>query len=217
MGGTLGVELSGFDLSYDLPKLCIGVAMGVFVVIAVDIREDHQQIRLEIPGDVGTETVVVSEDQLFGSHHVVFVDDGNHPVPEQCLHRIAGMPGPPAGIEIIRTQQQLGTEDPVVGELALIELEQVGLTDRRQGLFVGDPAPVQLQLGVPGGHRTGTDQDHLVFLPEKLGDKIHQRPHSLQSDRPLFRQYMGADLDHDSLHHSASPSEVFSTASSSFF
>ena len=104
----------------------------------------------------------------------------------------------------------------MVGELALIEFEEIGLPDRRQSLLVGDPAPVQLQLGVPGGHRTGADQDHLAPLFLQFGDEIHQGPHTLQSDRPLFRQHMGADLDHDPSHQSASDMGEISSASGAF-
>ncbi len=90
----VGAEGFGRDRADLLEDPGVGELFGIFVVVAVDVAQDDEEVRAGVVGDVGGELVVVAEDLLGGGRNVVFVDDRDDLVGEEGVDDLGEDGGP---------------------------------------------------------------------------------------------------------------------------
>ena len=99
--------------------LRIRAGLGIFVVHAVEVRQNHERIRADQRRDNRRERVVVAEIaplELIDRHGVVLVDDWHD---SQLEQGVQGRPGSSIGggaDQVIDGQQYLSDPQPVAGK-----------------------------------------------------------------------------------------------------
>ncbi len=99
------------------------------------------------------------------------------------------------------SEQHLGGEQAVAGEVALVALGEAVLTHRCRGLELVDRRGPDLpaQAHHAGGHRPGGDQHHLDAPAVQRGDLVHPAADGrLVEAATVIGQQRTADLHHDS-------------------
>ena len=148
------------------------------------------------------ELIIVSENQLFSRGHIVFVDDGNNPVLQECIDRTFGMVRPPAGVKIVRGQQYLRRQNIKFFKLFLIDTHQIGLPHSGNRLTVRQYRFVYFQFGVARRHSTGRDENHFIAFM-KLRQKLRQPGNPLPCQPILFTEDVRPHFDDNPLHTSS--------------
>ena len=138
---------------------------GVFIVEAVDVGEDNQQVGAHQVADEGGQVVVVAEFELefIGGHGVVFVDDGHHPPLEQGEQGIAGVEEALAGLQVVVGQEDLGHLEAEAGEGLFVGQHQGALAGGGHRLLLRDAGgtAAQAQFAAARGDGPGGDDDEL--------------------------------------------------------
>ena len=149
---------------------------GVAVENAIDIAQDHQEIRLQQRRDERGQMVVVAEFYFLDRHRVVLVHHRNDGQLEQRLQGVLGVKiAAPIG-QILMGQQHLGHTLVESGEIPFIDGHQLDLPHRCQGLFLLHRfgSLFDSEPGHPRGHRPGADHDQLFTLIVERGEIPHQ-------------------------------------------
>ena len=101
------------------------------------VGQQDQQIRIRQDGGAGGEVVVVPHLDLGGGHGVVLVDHGDDAVIEQGAQGVTGIEVTFPVLQIGAGQQHLADVQTIEVEQVLPNPDQLGLTDCRQHLLVG--------------------------------------------------------------------------------
>ena len=125
------------DGLYLFNELGVGIGARIGGKQPLLVGQQDQQIRIRQNGGPCGEVVVVPHLDLGGRHRVIFVDDRNNAVIKQGAHGIAG-------VEVALPIFQIGAGQQHLADMQTVEVEQIlpypnqlGLTNRRQHLLVG--------------------------------------------------------------------------------
>ena len=142
----------------------------VGIVQAIDIAQQHQQIRVTEPRHDGRQRVVIAEHLVLTSlnfrrrHRVVFVHDRNDAHFRQGRERRLQMRRARRVGHIVIRQQDLPDRMPIFREKFIIGEHQPALPDRRRRLLEAQLArPLRKpQLIRANRNGAGADQNHLM-------------------------------------------------------
>ncbi len=164
----------------------------------IDIRQQHQRIRLHHLRHARGQPVIVAETDFLGRHRIVFVHDGNGPEIEQGAQGVAGIQIAAAVFAVFRRQQNL--RHGLFAERFAPQAHQLNLPDGGEGLLLLQPQCIRAgELAAGEGHRAAGDQNHFGALGA-------QRLHIFgQGGKPggpgpgIVHHQIRADLDDEAL------------------
>ena len=184
-----------------------GVQGRVAGVEGRHIRQQHQQVRIQVHGHQGREVVVVAEDrraplrgplQLQGGHRVVLVEHG---------HRIHGQEGFQGALEVgvaggvrevVFREQHLGGGEAQAPQAVGVEGHQLALAHGGAGLLVRQGTGLEAQAAGPQAHRTGGHQQGLAAPGAHGSHGLHEPVEPAQGGAPLgVHHHLGAQLHDD--------------------
>ena len=100
------------------------------------ISQQNQQIGIGQNGRPRREIVIVSDLDFGRCHGIIFIDDGNNTVREQCIERVTRIQIALAIFQIGTCQQHLANMQLIDVEQTLPDLNQMTLPDGRQHLLI---------------------------------------------------------------------------------
>ena len=170
-------------------------------VEAVDVREQHEQIRPDHGRDARREAVVVAVADLGGGGGVVLVDDRHGAHLEQLLRRGARVEVATPLLGIGEGDEDLPGRDAVPRQHLRPDARQGDLADGGGGLALLElqRAGGEAEHGAAEGDGAGRDHQHIGAAPVQPGDVLRQRrePAFVRlAARPVDEQGR-ADLEHD--------------------
>ena len=166
---------------YSLRSITLGVLVGIGGVKTVDVRQQDQQFRLYTFSHIGSQGIVVADDDLIGGHGVIFIDDRQCPQFQQAVQGVAEILVALLGANILAGDQQLGHGVVVFTEELVVGVHQLALTHGGSSLFGGDIlGPLQkAQFADTHTDGTGRNQNHLMTGVFDVGDgfaKLFHQP-----------------------------------------
>ena len=141
----------------------VGVLMGIGVIEAVDIGQQHQGIGPHQLGHQGGEGIVVAELDFLGGDGVVFIDDGHGAVFQQAAEGIDHVGFAAVVLHHVPGEQHLGGDVAILGKLLVVCIHQLALADGGGGLLAADVPGAFLQPQVAGPHADGAGGDQHDF------------------------------------------------------
>ena len=110
------------------------------------------------------DAVVVTESNLIRSDRIVLVDHGDTAESQKPIDRFSSMEVLPAIDEIIRREEHLRSDQPVLTKLGVVALHQSALTDRRKSLQGQRVTGTFGQAESVYSACYGTTRDHQYFV-----------------------------------------------------
>ena len=188
-----GLQLGGDGL-HVVDQLRVRVGAGVGVVEAVDVAEQHQQLRPAQPGHDGGQGVVVAQHlglaglDLRRGHRVVLVDHRDHPQLQQGLKGVAQVLRPDGGLHVLPGEEDLGHGAVVLGKELVVDMYHHALAHGGGGLLHPQLAGPLLQPQLLGADADGARgyQHHLIAHALQIREHPGQLFHVLQVEAPGF-------------------------------
>ena len=138
---------------------------GVGIVEPVGVGEQHEQIGAEQVRDKRGKAVVVAVADLVVGDGVVLVDDRHDAEVEEAPHRLARVQVLASVAKVVRHEEHLAGEQPLLAERVVVDAHQTMLADRGERLErrrVRGPATGGPHRRDARGHRARGDDDHVV-------------------------------------------------------
>ena len=189
--------------------LSVRVFPGILLIQAVDIRQDHQQVRLHDIRHNSGKGVVIPEIlavQLVDGYGVVLINYRDDPHFHQGLKGVDHVLFAVVMLHHVPGQKNLGHGAVVFPEQLVIDKHQLALAYRRHRLlFPSLLRPLlQTQLSYSHADGAGADQDHLPAGILQIAQHLAQVVDSADiQPSAVIGQSGGSHLDYNSLrfHH----------------
>ena len=142
------------------------MGLGIGRIQPVDIRQQDVQVRIGQAGHQSGEIVIVPDLEFVDGHHIIFIDDGDHPPGNHFLESIPGI-GVAVPVHHVRFgQEHLGHYLPIFAKKPFIDMHQDTLAHCSAGLFARDRRwlGIQSQTAHTGSSGPRRHQDHFFSL-----------------------------------------------------
>ena len=164
----------------------VGVAAGVAVVQAVDVRQQHQQIG----GDGGRhrrrQGIVVADDDLIGGDGVVLVEDRQRAQLQQTAEGVVEILLPSAVGNVRRSDKELRHGVVILREQLVVDIHQLALSHGGRRLLGGHIGGTPRQIQLPHAHADGAGRHQNDLMPRVLqvAEHLAQPLHPLDVQAP---------------------------------
>ncbi len=135
----------------------------IFRIESVDVRENHQQVRIGQVSHFAREGVVVTDPDFIDRDGVVFIDDGHDAETDECRECMAGVQKSAAISEILVGEQNLRHVNIETFKRFFISPHEPALPHGCGRLLDREALGILLQLQLSDAGDNGTGRDHQDF------------------------------------------------------